>query len=139
MLIDIRDNLLDLAEMYLERYPILADAVANADDNEFEIRPRSVQLLFSPVEPESTITVKRIVYIGVDLDAGNALCQNHTCIYIPKKYVDHPRTVYAIFLDGVWINRYAPVDAVFLTKREADQYMECEKEYLKHIGVNVWK
>lgn len=132
MLIDIIDDVLDLAKLYLAQYPIHIYSLANADDNEFNIGSESVQLIFKPAEPYSELTVEETLFICIVLGSKN--------IYIPKKYVDHPQTVYAIFIDGVWIDQYEPVDAVFLTQEEANEYMALEKQHLTNIGVvKEWK
>lgn len=134
MLIDIIDDVLDLAKLYLTQYPIHIYSLANAGDNEFTIGSESVQLIFKPAEPYSELTVEETLFICIVFGS------NDKCIYIPKKYVDHPQTVYAIFLDGVWIDQFEPVDAVFETQEEANEYMALEKQHLTDIGlVKEWK
>lgn len=127
MIIDIVDDLLDLAKLYLTQYPIHIDMLASAGDNEFTIGSEPVQLIFTQAEPKSTITVEGTLFICIDLGPKN--------IYIPKQYVDHPQTVFAIFLDGVWIDQFEPVDAVFLTQEEANEYIALEQQHLTDIGV----
>lgn len=129
MIVDIIGELLDLAKLYLTQYPIHIDMLANAGDNEFTIGSEPVQLIFVPAEPKSTIVVEETLFICIVLGSNNK------CIYIPKQYVDHPQTVFAIFLDGVWIDQFEPVDAVFLTQEEANEYIALEQQHLTDIGV----
>lgn len=122
-LIEVTDDLIELAMRYLYRKPIEILALANANDDEYNVECLPVKLIFQPSEPESIMTVKRTKFISVDLDAGDELTDEHIHIYIPKKYVDHPRTVFAIFIDGIWLDKYyghvVAANSVFRTKREA--------------------
>lgn|GEM_PF-3549277 len=140
MLIEITDNLFDLAEMYLERRPIDMLEMAKVEDAEYNVTCLPVKLLFQPSEPESILTVKRTKFICVDLDAGDEFCEYHTNIYIPKKYVDHPRTIFAVFIDGIWVDQYwteplLPSGAVFRSKREAEEYVHENQEFFQCLGV----
>lgn len=143
MLIEVTDDILELAYRYLYRKPIDMLAMANSDDSEYNIEYLPVKLLFQPSEPESIMSVKRMVFICIDLDAGNELNEEHVHIYIPKKFVDHPRTVYGIFIDGVWLDSYfghvVATNSVFRTKREAQTYIYENQEQFKNLGVIEWK
>jgi hypothetical protein len=139
MLIEVTDDLIELGMRYLYRKPVDMLALANSDDTEYNIECLPVKLIFQPSEPESIMTVKRTKFISVDLDAGDEFNDEHVHIYIPKKFVDHPRTVFGIFIDGIWLDHYyghvVAANSVFLTKREATQYIAENREQLKNLGV----